>query len=294
MRTRTLLAALTVLAFGSLAGLASAQNPPAPTYTENGFSPVLLDTSASREARTQAFTHIIDLANQGQVRAQDLAGTLYWQGANIEGSPVPVNLKLARRLLANAAVHGDVLAMAKMAELELSAGHAGQAMVWAQLYVRYLAPLVPVRQGRGQYSAYGATLIQRIEKAGGKIDQATRINVATMIKRFNSTIRDGMVAYNKERQNGKTILTQPPEGNDSIKVSNINGVAEYMVGFDTHGNATRVWPLDGFPDPKLDTVLRYYMQHVHANSVGSDAGMRYLRVAITHNAAKWIELRPRN
>jgi hypothetical protein len=289
MNRKLMLWAVLVLLASALSSTAIAQSGPPPAYTENGFNPHLLDSAKPKAERMKLFAHIIALANRGQVRAQDLAGTIYWQGAAITGSPVTVNLVQARKLLASAAVHGDVLAMAKMAELELGAGREPQAMVWAQLYALYLAPMLPARAGRSD--SYAANLIKRILDAGGKLDKATRGNVATMVQRFDKSIRSGIDAIHSENRNGRTFLVQQAEGADSIKTSNLNGVAEYMVGFDADGKPISIWPLDAFPDSGLSAVLHHYLKNVVANSVAKGSGTRYLRVSITHNGARSLMLR---
>lgn len=270
---------------------AAAQSSPAPAYTENGFNPRLLDASVPAAERMKVFAGIIALANSGQVRAQDLAGTMYWQGSKIAGSPVAVNLAQARVLLANAAIHGDVLAMAKLGELELAAGRKPEAMVWAQMYARYIDPMAMQRSQRGRGSAYAANLIKRIADAGGTIDKATSANVASMVGRFDKSIRNGIHAFYAEGRHGRTYLTDAPRGLDSGEVANLNGVAEYMVAFDTEGKPVRVWVLDAFPDPTLTGTLRDYLKDIHANAVAGDSGTRYLRIHITHNAWKFRALR---
>jgi len=294
MRCRILLPALMVLIFSGLAGLAAAQTPPAPAYTENGFTPVLLDASAPQSARMQAFSRVIALANQGQVRAQDLAGTLYWWGPKVSGSAVPVNLGQARKLLANAAIHGDVLAMAKMAELELVAGRSMPAMVWAQMYARYLNPARGPRSAK--FNGYAAQLINRIVKAGGKADQAVRVGVASLVTRYDKDIRQGIDILQHQEDHGRTFMVQRPQPTqrDSSELTKLGGVAEYMVAFDASGKARQIWPLDAFPHPELQSDLRNYLDNIVANAATGDSGMRYLRVSITHQPYKFRLLRLRH
>ncbi len=103
-------------------------------YEQTGFQPSLLDASLPAAERSQAFAQVMALANAGHVHAQNLAGTLYWKGSAVAGSPVQQDLAQARALLGNAATHGDVTSMSRMAELELEAQQWQAAMVWAQLF----------------------------------------------------------------------------------------------------------------------------------------------------------------
>jgi hypothetical protein len=269
-------------------GLAASQEP---AYTDNGFDPRMLDAGVPKVERLQLFSRVMTLANGGQVRAQDLAGTLYWRGPLTPGSPVDQNLDQARSLLANAAVHGDVLAMAKLGELELQAGRTTQAMVWAQMYVRYLHPLESARSRSMERDAYASDLIQRIMDAGGKIDDAVRNDVVAMTTKYDGTIRDGIEAFQQERQNGRTRLIRGPFAADAPENRNLNGVAEYMQAFDASGAPGKAWLLAAYPDPKLDSVLRAYLDQVQANQVEKGAGERYLRIPVVHNARKFKALR---
>lgn len=290
MRCKQLLLSSLVLLATSLPALAAVRSAPPPHYTENGFNPRMLASSVPTKERVKLFAHIIELANQGQVRAQDLAGTLYWKGPDIAGSPVPVNLGQARKLLANAAVHGDVLAMAKLAELELAAGRPTPAMVWAQLYARYLHPVGPLSRG---YNGYASDLIGRIAKVGGKPGNAVRVGVASILNRYDQSIRDGIDVFRHQQDHGHTFLVQEPRANhfDSSKLIKTSCVAEYMMGFDAHGKPTGIWPLDAFPDPSMSKELRSYLDHVYANTVEEGSGTRYLRVSITHQSNRVRRLR---
>jgi hypothetical protein len=291
MRNKILTLVVLALAAASLPVMAATVAAPKPAYTRNGFNPRMLDASAPRVERMKLFAHIIALANHGQVRAQDLAGTMYWKGPEIAGSPVPVNLVQARKLLANAAVHGDQVAMAKLAELELAAGRTKRAMIWAQLYARYLHPIEGPRSAK--YDGFSAQLIARIEKAGGKTDQATRTGVATMVTRFDKSIRKGIDTFDHLQNHGRTFLVRPAgaDRRDSPKLHKMSGIAEYMVGFDSHGKPVGVWPLDAFPDPQLGAEMRHYLNNIYANAVDSDSGVRYLRISITHQPYKFRYLR---
>ncbi|MGB8634797.1 MAG: hypothetical protein WCD66_05120 [Rhodanobacteraceae bacterium] len=270
----------------------AAAQPPAPSYSQNGFNPRMLDTSIPASERLNQFANMMTLANKGQVRAQDLAGTLLWQGSRVEGSPLKRNLGQARKLLANAAVHGEVIAMAKLAELELAAGRTEQAMVWAQMYARYQNPMAMQRARRGRSAAYGSDLIQRISKAGGTINKGIRTDVAAMVSRFDEPIRRGIDAFSSVRRGGDAFLVRGPAGTDKVEYRNINGMAEYLVAFDASGAPGMIWLLDSLPDAKTDTMVRHYLERARANSVDKDSGTRYLKVTIVHNALKARVLRP--
>ena len=267
-------------------------SPVTPSFDESGFSPGLLDPSVPQVERVQLFDRLMDKANRGQVRAQDLAGTLVWQGPAIDGSPVPRNLAQARNLLANAAVNGDVICMAKMAELELGAGRASKAMVWAQLYARYLDPLKSVRSRSRRRSGYASDLIRRIDRAGGEIDKTVKAEVAAMVARFDASIRRGIDAFSERQRSGETFLIRRPSGQDKREDVNVNGLAEYMVEFDPDGKPGQVWLVNAIPGPRIDSIVRSYLDLALANKVDGDSGPRYLKVSIVHGARNYRVLRP--
>lgn len=271
---------------------ATASSAPAPSYSEIGFDPHMLNASAPTRDRLDRFDALMKQANSGQVRAQDLAGTLFWQGPAIEGSPVPRNLAQARNLLANAAVNGEVMAMAKLAELELGAGRTNQAMVWAQMYARYRDPTTSVRSRSRRQSSYTSGLITRILKAGGAIDKTTKSEVASMVARFDNSIRRGIDEFSALRRSGSTYLFRYPSGRDKREDVNVSGFAEYMIEFDPDGKPTRMWLLDSVPTARVDTVVRPYLDLALANKVSSDTGPRYLKIPIIHSAVKYKTLRP--
>ncbi|MHB1897004.1 MAG: hypothetical protein ACYCOY_10200 [Metallibacterium sp.] len=62
-----------------------------------------------------------------------LHGALYFQGPQGAHALLPRDPALADVYLSNAATHGNVFAMAAMAELELQQHHVLQANVWAQI-----------------------------------------------------------------------------------------------------------------------------------------------------------------
>ncbi len=265
---------------------------PAAAFNKNGFDPRMLNASVPEATRLKLFSHIIDLANEGQVRAQDLAGTLYWKGSDVSGSPVDQDLKQARTLLENAAIHGDALAMAKLGELELQSGRTLQAMIWAQMYARYVAPMAHQRSVHRYKAAYASDLVQRIIKAGGKIDAAVKKDVSALVNRYDEQIRSDFHAYRQERRHGNPRLISPPIGNVPMHKVDLNGVAEYMVAFDPAGMPGKVWLLASYPTPEMDKVLRSHLTQVRANPVASGSGMRYLRIPVVHDAERFRALRP--
>lgn len=263
---------------------------PATAYDHNGFNPRMLDASVPQAQRLKLFAHVITLAEQGQVRAQDLAGTMYWQGARVANSPIKANLDQARILLGNAAMHGDVLAMAKLSELELEAGRTRRAMIWAQLYAHYLDPMHHARERHGRRYAYASDLMQRIMDAGGKIDDTVSRDVSIQMAKYDDLIRTGIRTIKDRHRSGNPRLVMPPVGHPDVDQRTLNGVAQFMVGLDPDGNIKKVWLLASWPTDTMASMLRPWLEHAHANTVDDNAGMRYLEIPITYNSARSRQL----
>jgi hypothetical protein len=290
------LATAAALSLALLSGVARGAPATPPALSDNGFDARILDTTLPQATRLELFSHVIDLSNQGQVRAEDLAGTFYWQGAAIAGSPVARNLDLARTLLGNAAVHGDVRAMAKLAELELSANRLQQAMVWAQMYARYIDPRTHHRGIHARYqgagSSYSADLVGRVLAAGGSVEGPVVKDVNAMVVRYDAPIQQGIDDFMAFRRSGDPRLITRPTGSVPKEYRSLNGVAEYMVQFDPAGAPVKVWLLASYPSPKLGDVLRPMLDYARANPVDAGSGPRYLRVSIPNNSPTFRGLRP--
>lgn len=261
---------------------------------DNGFNPKMLDASVPQAERLKLFSHVIALANQGKVRAQNLAGTMYWQGSNIQGSPVQTNLKQARILLGNAAVHGEVLAMAKLAEMEFKSGNLQKAMIWAQLYAHYIDPMVSAREQHGFRYAYASDLIGRISKAGGKIDDTVSKGVSATVARFDKPIREGISTFKQQGRSGDLFLTTLPRMKVPNELRTKSGVAEFMVAFDTSGKPGKIWTIASYPIPDFGAAIRQYLDQLRANPVGNDVGVRYMLIAIPHYSVNFRQLRARH
>ncbi|HEX7342130.1 MAG TPA: hypothetical protein VF269_07615 [Rhodanobacteraceae bacterium] len=261
------------------------------SYDSNGFNPRMLDASAPQAERMQLFAHVVQLGVHGEVPALDLAGTMYWQGANIQGSPVKTDLAQARKLLAYAAVHGDVLAMAKLGELNLAAKQPQKAMIWAQLYAHYLDPTRHARGFHGRMYAYASDLMQRTMHAGGKVDDSVRTDVGNMIAKYDSSIRAGIDAFMEQRRSGKTHLVVHYMGHFNGEKVNQNDVADYMVAFNPDGSIKKVWTLASWPNTHFAATTRTWLDHARANPAPASSGTRYLEIPIVYNSYKTRSLR---
>jgi hypothetical protein len=96
-----------------------------------------LDKSTPNDQRQAIFNNWRDSALKGDTDAQYIVGSLYRRGDDVVPHVIERDADQARRYLSTAAAHGRILAMAKMAEVELAEGHAQEAMTWAQIFGYY-------------------------------------------------------------------------------------------------------------------------------------------------------------
>lgn len=287
---------LALLALLTLPCAALAAGAPATSdhYTQNGFNPRMIDTSVSQAERIKLFAQLITLANQGQARAQELAGTMYWQGQKLPGSPVQQDLKQARILLANAAIQGDVSAMAKLGELELGSGRTTEAMIWAQMYAHYLNPLKSIHATRGRNFAYATDLIDRIIKAGGKdaLNDKVSRSFNVLVVRFDKKIRQGLDAFREQARSGDPrLISFPVKDRLTGDDSKLSGQADFIVAFDASGAPTQTWLVASYPTPRIAALTRPSLETIRSNPADDGSRMRYLQLHMTLNGNKKRYLR---
>jgi hypothetical protein len=134
-----------------------------------GLEP-LLDPALPGGERAQALDSLRLAAKQGSAPAHYLLGTLYRLGPDHPAKLVSRDLEAARRHLGQAALGGQLAAMAALAEIDLKRGAAMDAMVWAQALMHF------DRDGQGftgsSKRAYQASLLDRAYRALGNADRA--------------------------------------------------------------------------------------------------------------------------
>jgi TPR repeat protein len=141
-----------------------------------------LDKATPTEQRQALFSSWRDEALKGDADAQYLVGSIYRRGDEVVPHAVERDADQARRFLSTAAAHGRLLAMAKMAELELSENRPLDATIWTQVYGYYHGwagtanPQDFGPHGERQPTLYFEDLLRRTAEAlrrGGGADAAS-------------------------------------------------------------------------------------------------------------------------
>lgn len=224
----------------------------------------VLDARAPMPAREAALQQVRMAAEQGDAFAQLLLGALYFQGPQGAHALLPRDPALAKVYLSNAAVHGNVFAMAAMAELELQQHHVLQANVWAQLYVHY-----GVRPDDLKRATYAAILMHRTWPRLPKAEEQTAVDdINAFIRAHQASIRAGQHQA-IVRQSVKDLadpacrlVSLHPNAHHAALVSGYDGVqpgiALYWIGVDARGRAHAVEPILSLPDRRVQRRMRDY------------------------------------
>jgi hypothetical protein len=224
----------------------------------------VLDRDAPMPERKAALQQLHQDAEHGDAFAQLLLGALYFQGPQGARALLPRDPALAEVYLSNAAVHGNVFAMAAMAELELQQHHVLQANVWAQLYVHY-----GVRPDDLKRATYAAILMHRTWPRLPKAEEQTAVDdINAFIRAHQASIRAGQHQA-IVRQSVKDLadpacrlVSLHPNAHHAALVSGYDGVqpgiALYWIGVDARGRARAVEPFLSLPDRRVQRRMRDY------------------------------------
>ncbi|GAB2555640.1 hypothetical protein [Rhodanobacter koreensis] len=236
---------------------------------------LLLDINTPINERQNIFSAFEKLANDGDTPSQYIVGSIYRIGQQLPASPVKRDVVKAQLYLSNAATHGEILAMAKMAEIELSTDNYLEAMNWAQIFGHYAA-LLP--QKLRPSPGYTAELIERIDE---KFDRAKLPdvvkNVNIFIANYDNAINAGIKTA-QMRDSGTDIYPvssserqrqyMPETGNSKFAdLSPRAGFVEFLIVFKPDGSAQKALVLDSIPDPHLGKALSYIAAGYRVNSV---------------------------
>jgi hypothetical protein len=245
----------------------------------------MLDTRTPIAERQRIFDRFEQRAQAGNVTDQYLVGSLYRVGHQLPGSPVASDNAKASLYLSNAAVHGNINAMAKMAELSLAARDYLQAMTWAQIYAHYSSPQFSpkLRPAPG----YLAELLDRLSMNYKQAQDAEVLkNVNRFIAAYDADVQAGLhqsYAYASDRSMKLTSssnvfypVTSKLTATFDIPLTKA-GIADYVIGFKSDGTVGNVWLLDMIPDVSLDKALNTGTHSITVTPAANtaDATMRY-------------------
>ncbi|RDJ00471.1 hypothetical protein DVT68_06660 [Dyella solisilvae] len=217
-----------------------------------------------------------------------LLGTLYHMGRHAPNSPVDADDARAATYFANAAVRGNVLGMAKMAELKIETGDFREAMNWAEIYAHY-APIAG-RQGSAD-QAYSGDLAQRIQQ---NVDASSMDAIMKDVNSFvfvnDKAIREGMANSGLDEPdlhpNSNRRHYTPTTTDGQLSTASIG---DFLVGFDSSGQAASVQLLDVAPHRSDADAMRSFVasMKVEPASGGDAQALRYLWIPIVMGGQRY-------
>lgn len=218
-------------------------------------------------------------------------GALYRLGRAHPAALVDADLQKARDLLEQAALAGQLTAMASAAEIELRHGDAFFGMVWAQLYAHYVQ-----RESPSRFNTYQADLIRRgfealppgeetereivryvdgfIARYGGQIDAALAAAKQGAVGPL-STCRPVHAVYPIERRGGSRALPLAG-GNNAIRRARMYkpGLALFLLHVTPSGEVSHAFVIESLPGPATAEGLLASVQRLRFNPVADDAPVR--------------------
>ena len=218
-----------------------------------------LDRATPAARRQELFAAWREAALAGDTDAQYVVGTIYRRGDNADPPLVPRDTDQARRFLSTAAGHGRVLAMAKMAELELAEDRPFEAMIWTQLYGVYRGWVRNENIGDyGEHNEREPTLY--FEDLLGRVSERMRQKLGSLkesevLQQLNAFVgahdkdiradlwRDGIGT----RWAGAGAKFKPRSGSRGLAVSLRQMLSEWVLEFGADGALHAAEPFDALP-----------------------------------------------
>lgn len=248
----------------------------------------LLDEHTPAAERQAIFAAAEHSAVAGDTEWQYIVGSLL--SRKTAASPVPSDPGKALVYLSNAAIHGKVLAMAKMAEVELAAGNAQEAMNWAQIYAHYQA--LPSADARPAQD-YVSELIARISD---KLDAKKLPQVQQDVDSFVAQ-NDASIKLGPQSIAGAHPLHGPPLAAHRFHQSSVNPVealarprssfADYLIAFKPDGTTDQTWQLDIVPDTRASEILHGLATTESTQPEQNAHGLRYALITVIYDDGRY-------
>ncbi|MDE2154524.1 MAG: hypothetical protein KGJ32_01320 [Xanthomonadaceae bacterium] len=235
---------------------------------------LILDPQLPLATRRQALAQLENSTNSDDQHNLYLLGSLYWMGQFASGAPVQRDLNQAAIYMSNAAIHGSLLGMAKMAEIDLAVHKYSEAMIWAQVYAHYAMQLP---RNERPNEGYTAELVQRIiDKLGREGVTQAMPQVGNFIALHDADIRAGTDSDFGGRQPHPVSKARPYLTPD-YRFEPESGIADFLLAFRADGSEAHAWLLDATPDPALGAALRQYVHKMTLPPIKGQAGhgLRY-------------------
>ena len=295
-----ILAALLLLCIGNV--LAAGQPDAGESVTDNKYeSRFLLDPDQGLPRQLEEAKRVKVAADAGDALAQYLLGTLYRLGKSHPARVFERDDDIAAKYLSNAAINGEVFAMAGMAELELRRKRLPQARLWAQVFARYEAVYVAAIGGNpnpNRHQAYAAFLIGRIDPLPGRADateKQLREDFFVFLQNYDTQIRAALVALKHPVQSANDKAQEELRWSGTFQMDlpmpimrehgiDSPGEAIYLGGVNAKGRIEKLLVIDSLPDQIVAGGLAASLaRRSHFNTAKVDTPLRWARIPMSYD-----------
>jgi hypothetical protein len=258
-----------------------------------------VDKATPAAERQRIFEAWRQAALAGDADAQYVVGSIYRRGDAIEPHVVERNADQAGRYLSTAAAHGRVLAMAKMAELELAEDRPLEAAIWAQVFGAYRG----WNDGSQNYgphderqpSFYFEDLLRRTSsRVAQKLGNGQTPNILAGLNQFvaehDKDVRAQMIrsGISPRWASGQAKLANA-KSMRQLGTDLHNAVSEWVLVFGADGSTVAALAFDTIPN--LVDASRHHgsAMQFEAAPVKKDAPVRYALKTLELRRSGWLE-----
>ena len=294
-----ILAALLLLSIGNV--LAAGQPDAGKSATDNKFeSRILLDPDQGLPRQLEEAKRVKVAADAGDALAQYLLGTLYRLGKSHPARVFERDDDKAEKYLSNAAINGEVFAMAGMAELELRRKRLPQARLWAQAFARYEAVYVAAIGGNpnpNRHQAYAAFLIGRIDPLPGRAEateKQLREDFFVFLQNYDTQIRAALAALKHPVQSANNKPQEELHRLGSLQMDvpmprmleqgmDSPGDAIFFLGVNAKGRIEKLLVIDSLPDQVFAAGLARSVRRSRFNTAKVDTPLRWAQIQMMYD-----------
>ncbi len=292
---RTLLVLVTLIALGSSTLLAAAA-------ASTGNLPELarfLDAGVPADQRRSLFEGWRTAALAGDADAQYVVGTIYRRGDSIEPHVVGRDADQARRFLSTAAGHGRLLAMLKMAELELAEDRPLEAMIWTQIYGAYRGWVRNENitdygeHNEREPTLYFEDLLRRVtermrQKLGSLQSDVVLAQLNAFVSAHDKDVRAGLWRDGiAPAWTGGRVRFENAKSFRRVQLPIRDMVSEWVLDFAPDGSVKVAEPFDALPSFVKANAHHGLVVQYEAAAAGGDAKDRYTLKTVDLRKADW-------
>ena len=258
-----------------------------------------LDKSTPAQQRQEIFSAWRQAALAGDTDAQYVVGSIYRRGDVVEPHVAERDADQARRYLSTAASHGRLLAMAKMAELELAEDRPLDATIWAQIYGYYRGwvgnenPTDYGEHNERQPTLYFEDLLRRTsERMTQKFGDQRAPEVLQQLKAFvaahDKDVRDQLWREGiAPRWAGRSVKFENAKSFRRVNVNVHNMISEWVLDFAPDGSVKKAEPFDAIPNFVAANGHHGLVTQYQTDAAGNGQGDRFSLKTVDLKKADW-------